>query len=423
VVDPDAVHRVLVENAKNYVKSPSYRGLRAVLGNGLVTSEGDFWRRQRKLAQPAFHRERLAGFVSAMVSDTEAMLERWAAHDPAEAFDVHHEMMRLTFRIVGHTLFSVDLDSESEELGPVVAAAVRAANDEASSLLPLPVWVPTPAHVRLSRIVRRLDGLVNGILAERRKVAGTPAEPNDLLTMLMSARDEETREQMTDKQLRDEVLTLALAGHETTANALTWTLYLLSRHPDVERRLFAEVSAVLGGRAPTLADLPRLPFTKAILEESMRLYPPVWAVERRALGDDVVGGYRIRKGSIVGICTYALHRHPRHWDNPEGFDPDRFLAAKDGGGRHRWAYIPFGGGPRMCIGNNMAMMETQICLAMIAQRFRLDLVAGQRVEYEATVTLRPKHAVKMMLKPQLPAPHPLVAMRHAPGEPAAATAR
>jgi cytochrome P450 len=399
-----------VENAKNYVKSPSYRGLRAVLGNGLVTSEGDFWRRQRKLAQPAFHRERLAGFVSAMVSDTHAMLDRWGSHDPTQAMDVHHEMMRLTFRIVGHTLFSIDLDSDSEALGPVVAGAVRAANDEASSLLPLPLWVPTPGHVRISRIVRRLDELVFKIVGERRKVAGTAAEPNDLLTMLMSARDEETREQMTDRQLRDEVLTLVLAGHETTANLLTWTFYLLSRHPDIARRLGAEVRDVLGDRTPALADLPRLPLTKAILEESMRLYPPVWAVERRAVGDDTIAGYDVKKGAIVGICTYVLHRHPQHWENPEGFDPERFLPGRSEG-RHRYAYIPFGAGPRMCIGNAMALMEAQIVLAMIAQRHRLELVAGQKVRYEPTVTLRPKEPVMMMLKPSA-AHRSRVAMRH-----------
>lgn len=397
VVDADAAHHVLVENAKNYVKSPSYRGLRVVLGNGLVTSEGDFWRRQRRLAQPAFHRDRLAGFVAAMVSDTQAMLDRWAGQDPARPLDVHQEMSRLTFRIVGHTLFSVDLDADSEGLGPVVAAALRGANEEAMAIVPLPLWVPTLRHLRLQRVVRRLDELVYKIVGQRRRSGAIADEPGDLLSMLMSARDEETREQMTDAQLRDEVLTLLLAGHETTANALTWTLYLLSRHPDVARRLAGEVSEVLGGRAPELADLPKLPFTKAILEEAMRLYPPVWAVERRALGDDVVAGYRVRKGAIVGVCTYALHRHPRHWPNPEGFDPERFLAPR-AEGRHRYAYIPFGAGPRSCIGIGMAMMEAQIVLAMVTQRARLELVAGQVVETEATVTLRPKAGVMMTRK-------------------------
>jgi cytochrome P450 len=399
IVDADAVHHVLVENAKNYVKSPSYRGLRAVLGNGLVTSEGDFWRRQRKLAQPAFHRDRLAGFATTMVSDTRAMLDRWATGDPARPLDVHHEMSRLTFRIVGHTLFSIDLDSDSEALGPVVAEALRGANDEASTLLPLPMWVPTPRHLRLQRVVRQLDQLVYKIVGERRAAAGSASSHDDLLAMLMSARDEETREQMTDRQLRDEVLTLVLAGHETTANALTWTFYLLSRHPDVARRLATEVRGVLGGRAPGLQDLPTLPYTKAVIEESMRLYPPVWAVERRALGDDVVAGYHVPAGSIVGICSYALHRHPLHWQNPEGFDPERFLPGRTES-RHRYAYIPFGGGPRACIGNGMAMMEAQLVLAMIAQEVRLELVAGQSVEAEATVTLRPRSGVMMMRKPE-----------------------
>jgi cytochrome P450 len=403
VVDADAARHILVENAKNYVKSPSYRGLRVVLGNGLITSENDFWRRQRKLAQPAFHRDRLAGFVASMVSDTRSMLDRWSASDAAEPFDIHYEMMRLTFRIVGHTLFSIDLDAESQALGPVVEAALRCANEEATAIVPTPVWVPTVGHLRLARVLRRLDALVYKIVSERRKIAGTAAEPSDLLSMLMSARDEETREQMTDKQLRDEILTLALAGHETTANTMTWTFDLLSRHPDVARRLREEVQHVLGGRAPALADLPQLPFTKAVIEESMRLYPPVWAVERQAVGEDVVAGYRLPRGAVLGVCTYALHRHPRHFPNPEGFDPDRFMAGAEP--RHRYAYIPFGAGPRMCIGNAMAMMEAQVVLAMVVQEQVLELVAGQAAEPVANVTLRPKAGVMMRRRPVRP-PNP-----------------
>jgi cytochrome P450 len=399
LVDADAARHVLVENAKNYVKSPSYRGLRAILGNGLVTSDGDFWRRQRKLAQPAFHRAKVAGFLGAMVADTEAMLARWATHDVSKPLDVQREMMRLNLRIVGHTLFSVDLDGESMELGPVVSEAVRSANDEATAVFPLPMWVPTPTHLRIQRVVKRLDDLVLTIVGERRRIIGTDRAPNDLLSMLMSAQDEETREQMTDRQLRDEVLTLALAGHETTASALTWTFYLLSKHPEIARRLGAEVDAVLGGRAPRLEDFARLPLTRAVIEESMRLYPPVWAVERRALGDDVLGGYHVPKGAIVGVVTYAIHRHPKHWDNPEGFDPDRFLAGRSEA-RHRYAYLPFGAGPRTCIGNGMAMMNAELVLAMVAQRYRLDLAAGEDVQKEATVTLRPKRAVPMLLRPR-----------------------
>lgn len=406
VTDPDAIHHMLVENPKNYEKSPNYRGLRVVLGNGLVTSEGEFWQRQRRLAQPAFHRERLASFRDSMVADTRDMLARWRSEDASlkeagalpRPLDMHREMTRLTFRIVGHTLFSVDLDAESEALGPVISAALEGANEMSTAVLPLPYWVPTPTHVRLRRAVARLDELVLRIIGERRAIAGTSQEPNDLLAMLMGARDEQTREQMTDRQLRDEVLTLVLAGHETTANLLSWTWYLLSRHPDFARRLQTEVRTVLGERPPSMEDLAQLKLTRAIIEESMRLFPPVWAFERRALADDVLGGYHVPKGALVGVCTYALHRHPDHWDNPEGFDPERFFPER-AKGRHRFAYMPFGGGPRICIGNGFAMMEAQIIVAMMAQSYRLDLAAGHEVVPEATVTLRPKGGMLMTRRP------------------------
>ena len=403
--DPDAIRHVLVDNNKNYTKSRNYHGLKLVLGEGLVTSEGDHWRRQRKLAQPAFHRDRLASFAQTMVADTSALLDRWAAKD-GEVMDVHAEMMRLTFRIVGRTLFSTDVEGESERIGPAITVAMHHANDYAESLVRIPPWVPTPGNFRFKRAMRDLDELVLRIIGERRAAKGAgdaspslAAGPHDLLSMLMDARDEETRAQMTDRQLRDEVLTLVLAGHETTANLLTWTWYLLSKHPDAARRVYAEVRAVLGERKPALEDLPKLTYTTMVINESMRLLPPVWAFERQAIAADTLGGFDVPAGAIVGIAPYCLHRHPRYWENPEGFDPERFAQGR-GEGRPRYAYLPFGGGPRQCIGNGFAMMEAQIILAMIAQRHRLELVAGHPVELEPTVTLRPKHGMRMTLRAQ-----------------------
>ena len=391
--DPADVHHVLVENYKAYTKSRNYSGLKLVVGSGLITSEGEFWRGQRKLAQPAFHKQRLAAFADAMVKDTASMLDRWAESGPT--LDVHEEMTRLTLRIVGRTLFSTDVDGEAQSIGAALTLAIKWANEYVESVVRLPPWVPTPHNVRFGRAKKTLDDLVFRIIASRRE---SGEDPGDLLSMLMAARDEETRAGMTDQQLRDEVMTLVLAGHETTANALSWAFYLLSRHPDVMRRLKGEVDRVLGDRAPTLADVPALAYTKMVVEESMRLYPPVWIFERQAQEDDVIGGYAIPKGSIVSVCPWSIHRSTKLWDNPEGFDPERFAPAAVAA-RPKFAYLPFGGGPRMCIGNAFAMMEAQIIVAMVAQRYALELVPGHPIVPDPLVTLRPRHGVRMTLRP------------------------
>ena len=395
--DIDAIHHVLVDNAKNYTKSRNYQGLKLVLGEGLITSEGETWRKQRKLIQPAFHRERLAGFARSMVSDTEAMLARWETRG-AEAFDVHGEMMRLTFRIVGRTLFSADVEADADRIGPAVTAAMHHADDYAEALVRVPQWLPTPSNLRFKRSMRALDDLVLRIIAERRRQAwgGAETQPNDLLAMLMAAHDDETTAGMSDRQLRDEVMTLILAGHETTANLLSWTWYLLSSHPDVARRVRAEVDEVLGDRAPTVDDLPKLRLVKMVVEESMRLFPPAWAFERQAVEDDELAGYRVKKGTIIGVSPYMLHRHPRFWENPEGFDPERFSPERSEG-RPKYAYLPFGGGPRFCVGNAFAMMEAQIIVAMIARKHRLALVPGHPIALDPRITLRPRHGVRVTI--------------------------
>lgn len=393
VNDVDAVKRVLIDNNRAYVKSRNYEGLKLILGEGLVTSDGELWRRQRKLAQPAFLKRRIDAFGPPIARYAAEMADAWEA-ERGEALDVHEEMMKLTFRIVGKTLFDKDLAHEADAIGPTVSVLIHFANDWAESLLRLPTWLPLPRNFEFRRAMASLDRLVSDIVETRR---ATGDEREDLLGLLMSATDEQGR--MDEQQLRDEVITLVMAGHETTANLLSWTWYLLSRHPETDRALEAELDAVLGGRLPTVEDLPKLELTDRVVRESLRLYPPAWAFERDSIEDDELCGYPIPAGSTLGISPYALHRHPDHWDNPEGFDPDRWLpdAAK---ARNRFAYLPFGAGPRQCIGLGMALMEAKLVIATLRQRHHLALVPGHRVELDPAVTLRPKHGMRMTVRPR-----------------------
>jgi cytochrome P450 len=394
---PDAIKHVLVDNSQNFDKhTRGYDVLRQFLGNGLLTSGGDFWRRQRRIAQPAFHRKRIAGFADVMVAHTLDMLRRW---DDVAALghtvDLAHEMMSLTLRIVGKTMLSTDVLDSADEVGNAVTVLNEWADAAIDSLLPLSL--PTPGTRRAREASRRLDRVIGDIVARRR--AGEQAE--DLLAMLMEAKDAETGESMTDKQLRDEVMTMFLAGHETTANALAWTFYLLSTHPDVERRVRAELDAALAGTPPTMADLPRLPYLLQVIKEAMRLYPPAWMIDRNTVADDEIGGYRIRRGTLVLISPYVTHRHPGMWPNPEGFDPERFTPEAEES-RPRYAYFPFGGGPRQCIGNAFAMMEAQLIVATVLQRFRPWLVPGHPVAPQTLITLRPRWGLRMGLMPAPP---------------------
>ncbi|CAN5251529.1 hypothetical protein BH09MYX1_BH09MYX1_12860 [soil metagenome] len=399
VADPNAAHHVLVENHKNYVKSQNYQGLKILLGEGLLTSEGDFWKRQRKLSQPAFHRERLAGFVSAMVDCTADVVARWESSQMG-TMDVHREMMRLTFRIVGKTLLSMDLDGEAKAVGEALDVALHWANDYVESVVRIPPWIPTPKNVRFGRAKSILDSLVLRAVTERRAaMARGESVPGDLLQMLLESRDADTGAQMTDEQLKHELLTLILAGHETTANALAFSFWLLAEHPAVLAELRREVDTVLGDRDPTLADIPKLAYAQQVIDESMRLYPPVWAFERQALSDDVIGGFHVPKGTIVGISPYVMQRRSELFSDPLTFDPSRFDKAK-AQERHKHAYLPFGGGPRTCIGNMFAMMEMQIVLAMVARRFDFTTAPGFELELEPAVTLRPKHGIPMTATPR-----------------------
>ena len=402
VNDPNVVKHVLVDNPKAYTKSRNYLGLKIVLGEGLLTSEGEHWRRQRKLAQPAFHRDKLAGFAEQMSTATRDMLLRWKREENSRPFCIHAEMMRLTFRIVGLTLFSSDVDGDAKGVGEALEVAMHWANDQAESIIRFPQYIPTPGNLRFKRAKRTLDDVVFRLIAERRDSARKTNDfGSDLLGMLMAATEEGgvAGSGMDDQQLRDEIITMILAGHETTANLLSWTFYLLSKHPEVERRVREEARRVLGDRDPVLEDMKGLEYTRMVLEEALRLYPPAWVFERQAVTGDKLGDYDIVPGAIVGICPYVMHRHPDHWENPEGFDPERFRPER-ADKRPRYAYLPFGGGPRTCVGNHFAMMEAQILLSMIVREHRLELEPSHPVVLDPVITLRPKNGIHVRRRPQ-----------------------
>jgi cytochrome P450 len=391
------IQYVLVKNQKNYVKSRSYQGVKLVLGEGLLTSEGEFWRRQRRLAQPAFHAQRLRGLVGSMASLTSEAIARWKTLAASgRTLDMHDEMTRLTFRIVGKTLCSTDVEGDAQAIGKAMTVAVQFANEYVEQLVRLPPWLPLPKNFRFKKALTTLDALVYRMIEEHRAESD---HEGDLLGMLMSATDDGDGEGMTSKQLRDEVMTLVLAGFETTSNALSWTLYLLTKHPLVAKKVEEEATRVLGGRIATFEDLPRLEYTERVLQESMRLYPPAWCFERAALEADEVGGYSIPAGTTIAVCPYALHRNPAYWENPEAFDPDRFLPERSEA-RSRFAYLPFGDGPRICIGKSFAMMETKIVLAMMAGAFHLEFAGEDHVELDPGITLRPKNGMPMTLTPR-----------------------
>jgi len=407
VLHPDGVQHVLQTNARNYDKQTrGFNKLKLALGEGLLTSEGALWRKQRRAIQPAFHKERLEGFAAIMTEAAASMLDGWdKRREPLDALDIVEEMTALTLDIIARTMFSAELGADSKSLADMVTLAGRHINSRITSLTGmLDFWerLPTPANRRFWAALRQGDGLIQKVIERRRGGDADPLEASelggeprgDLLSMLMASRDQETGEAMSDQQLRDEVVTIFSAGHETTAQALTWTFYLLSTHPEAEQRLRDEVRAALGDAPPSLADLPRLGYAARVIKEAMRLFPPAWAISRRAEAEDRIGGYRIPAQGFVLLCPYLTHRHPDFWENPEGFDPDRFLPERSQG-QHRFAYVPFGAGARMCIGSNFAMMEAQLVLASIVQRYRLSLVPGHPVELEPLITLRSRTGMRM----------------------------
>lgn len=397
---PAAIRQVFLENHRGYIKGFGYDKLEPILGKGLLTSEGAFWRRQRKLAQPAFHRPRLTALTQAIVQASHELLERWRPFAdrpvrPDSTLDLSEEMTHFALKVASMTLLGKDVSDHAGNVGQALGRLLALANDRILSLLQLPESMPTPRAIQFRRDRDLLNRVVYDIIGERHRAVeeGRPL-PQDLLSMLMAVQDEETGERMSDAQLRDEVMTIFLAGHETTANVLTWTLMLLSQHPDVFQKLAAEVDQVLQGRDPTFEDLGRLRYTLMVIEESMRMYPPAWVLSREAAAPDTILGYPVPKGSIVIASPYVMHHHPDFWDNPEGFRPERFDPEQpEEATRNKFVYMPFGAGPRACIGKDFALMEAQIVLAMIVARYRVNVMPGQTLTPEPKITLRPAHGV------------------------------
>ena len=389
---PTHIKHVLLDNHRNYRKDHNSRFER-LLGTGLLTSDGAFWRRQRRALQPAFHREQIAVATTIMANATMTMVNRWEAYAThGQPFDVVPELMRLTLQIVGQALFSTDMSGAADTMRWAFTTVLE--HITRLSLLSFPTWLPTPGNRQFQQALDVLDQVVFRLMTERRH---RHAPVDDLLTLLMEAHDAETGAPISERQVRDEVMTILFAGQETTATALAWMWYLLATHPIVEQRLRAELAAVLGGRTPTREDLPKLVYTRMVIDEALRLYPPAWAFARVTQADDELGGYRIPAGATVTVSPYLMHRHPAFWEHPERFDPDRFapdLAA----GRPRFAYIPFGGGPHQCIGNAFALTEMQIVAATVAQNYRLHLLTRHRIEPYPLVTLRPRHGIIVMVE-------------------------
>jgi cytochrome P450 len=385
---PDLIEYVLVENNRNFTKTKILKRNGRLLGEGLLTSEGEFWRRQRRLAQPAFHRKRVDAYGDVMVAFAERSLEAWR---DGQTLDVHEQIMHLTLEIVAKCLFDADVGARATDVGKAMKVALENFSSQ-RRLIRIPRRVPTPQNIRFEMAARKLDEIVGTIIENRRK---SGEDRGDLLSMLILAEDD-SGERMTDKQLRDEVMTLFLAGHETTANALCWTFWLLSLAPDAEAKLAEELEHVLDGRSPTMSDLSNLPYVERVVKESMRLYPPAWVVGREAIAECEVGGYRIPAGTTALMSQWVMHRDPRYHEAPERFEPDRWTAeyAK---ALPRFAYFPFGGGPRQCIGAGFAMVEACLILATVAQRYRMDLAPGQKVEPYASITLRPKEGIHLTL--------------------------
>ncbi len=394
VAHPDDIKHVVQDNHDNYTKNNiDYRLLKGGLGEGLLTSDGPYWLSQRRLIQPMFHRERIAQFGALMAEAARRMADGWETRArTGEPFDVAAEMTGVTLAIVARALFSVDVAQHAGVIGQSLTTMNEAmAQAGLTALLP---FLPTRSNRRIRAAKRALDTVIYGYIAERR---ARPGDADDLLSLLLAARDRDSGKPLSDVQIRDEVATFLLAGHETTANALAWTWYLLGKNPQAESKFHAELDAVLGGRAPCVEDLPRLRYTAMVIDEAMRLYPPAWAFSRSNINDDELGGYSIKRGSLIYISQTVTHRHPAFWEDPERFDPERFTPQRSAM-RPKYAYFPFGGGPRACIGSQFALIEAALILATLAQRYALRRVPEHPVEMQPLVTLRPRYGVKVIAR-------------------------
>ena len=389
---PNDIEYVLSTNSKNFIKSMSLRSnfFQRLVGNGLVTSQGEEWKRQRRLSQPAFHRDRIATYASTMVEYTQRLISSWQG---GETRDIHRDMMRLTLEIVVRCLFSADVSNDVDEVGTTLKELVKPFASQATLKWILNNRLPTPYHFRFHALAAKIDKIVYRIIADRR---ATERDEGDLLSMLLAAHDEDGS-QMSDRQLRDEVITLFLAGHETTALTLAWAWYLIGKHREAEEKFHAELDEVLGDRKPEMTDLPRLRYTEQIAKESLRLYPPAYGLGREAIDDCEIGGYRIPKGTQVFMFQWATQRDPRFYDEPLEFKPERWTDEFIGR-LPKYAYFPFGHGPRACIGASFAMMEIILVLATMGQKFRLELVRDHPVSILPAMSLRPKEGIQVRIE-------------------------
>jgi cytochrome P450 len=390
--NPDDIEYVLSTNARNFIKSMSVRSnfFHRLIGNGLLTSEGDFWRRQRRLAQPAFHRQRISAYGNTMVEYAERMISSWKT---GETRDAHRDMMRLTLEIVAKTLFNADVSGDADRVGTILSEIVKPFASQATLKWILDNRLPTPAHRRFHGLAKQIDEIVYRIIEERRR---SGRDEGDLLSMLLQAQDEDGS-QMTDQQLRDEVITLFLAGHETTALTLSWAWYLLALNPEAESRFHEELETVLRGHAPRFSDLPQLKYTETIAKESMRLYPPAYGVGREAIEECEIGGFRVPAKTQIFAFQWVTQRDPRYFTEPEQFHPDRWTEDFTNS-LPKYAYFPFGGGPRACIGNYFAMMEIVLVLATIGRKFRLKIPPDGKVEILPAMSLRPRAGIPVTIE-------------------------
>ncbi len=401
VTDPDYVRDILIERVDKFPRGRFSRELmRPPFGNGLLTVDGPFHRQQRRLVQPAFHHRRVQAYGQVMVDYAEQMLARW---QPDQILDLDDEMAKLTLNIVAKTLFNADVsDQSAEQVSRAIAFSQEFVNGQFQSALPLPLWLPLSRNRRMKQARQTIDSVIQQMIDEH-KASGL--DSGDLLSMLIAATDEDGGGKMSDAQLRDEAVSIFAAGHETTANALMWTWYLLAQHPEVEARLVQELDTVLAGRAPCVDDLPRLPYTNQVIKEAMRLYPPVWAFNREPIEDTTIGGYRVSKGEMILVCTYAMHRLPKYFEQPERFLPERWTEEFEKQ-LPRQLYIPFASGPHICIGQSFAMMEVNLILAIIAQRWRLELVPDRPMTPEPLITLGCADGLWMKVSPRERAARP-----------------
>ncbi|MBX3086651.1 MAG: cytochrome P450 [Anaerolineae bacterium] len=387
---PDHAQYVLQDNWRNYGKGSMWVAIRKLVGNGLLASEGDYWLRQRRLMQPAFHRQRLSELTTTITATISEMMTEWrTAEQQQTPIEMAHAMADLTMRIIVRTMFGTGIsNAETQELVTVFADALRLMNVRMWTFF-LPDFVPLPGDAAFRSTIQHIDRVVYRFIAEGRQTPNT----HTLLHMLLEMQDEVSGQKMTDQQVRDEVFTIFMAGHETSATVMAWVLHLIWQHPDVERRLQREVDEVLAGRVPAFDDLPRLTYTRMVIEEAVRMYPPAWLIPRTAEADDTIGGRTVKAGTTILISPYVVHRHPQFWEDAERFDPERFANGRE---VPRHAYIAFGEGPRLCIGNSFAIMEMQLMLAMIAQSYRLRLQPGIDIRPTTMPVLRPDHDLLMM---------------------------